>query len=217
MVKHIGQAVAALTLKYTVQHAGIVTEKHRLIVMNALFLKQPRVEQLVPAQRSVKAAGLERLEQKLLRIAHAALTDRDHAAFDFFAVGVDAVARAGGQPHAIDLHGAVQRCKHGRFYQIIGIDHADVVAAGVVQSGVAGVGRAAVRLVEHPDAGILLCQCVADRGGAVVAAVIDKQQLKVGERLGQNALHSWAQVRPRVVDCGDYADFGMVGHRLFLI
>ena len=49
MVKHIGQAVAALTLKYTVQHAGIVTEKHRLIVMNALFLKQSRVEQLVPA------------------------------------------------------------------------------------------------------------------------------------------------------------------------
>ena len=49
MVKHIGQAVAALTLKYTVQHAGIVAEKHRLIVMNALFLKQPRVEQLVPA------------------------------------------------------------------------------------------------------------------------------------------------------------------------
>ena len=38
MVKHIGQAVAALTLKYTVQHAGIVTEKHRLIVMNALSL-----------------------------------------------------------------------------------------------------------------------------------------------------------------------------------
>ena len=129
----------------------------------------------------------------------------------------DAVARAGGQPHAIDLYGAVQRCKHGRFYQIIGIDHADVVAAGVVQPGVTGVGRAAVRLVEHPDTGILLCQCVADRGGAVVAAVIDKQQLKVGERLGQNALHSRAQVRPRVVDCGDYADFGMVGHRLFLI
>jgi hypothetical protein len=49
MVKHIGQAVAALTLKYTVQYAGIVTKKHRLIVMNALFLKQSRVEQLVPA------------------------------------------------------------------------------------------------------------------------------------------------------------------------
>ena len=59
MVKHIGQAVAALTFKDAVQHTGIVAKQHRLIVMDAFFLEEPRVKQLVPAQRPIETAGLE--------------------------------------------------------------------------------------------------------------------------------------------------------------
>ena len=42
--------------------AGVVAKKHRFIVMNAFVFKQTRIKQLVPAQRSVKAAGLKRIQ-----------------------------------------------------------------------------------------------------------------------------------------------------------
>jgi hypothetical protein len=79
------------------------------------------------------------------------------------------------------------------------------------------VGGAAVGLVEYPDAGILRGQCVTDFRRAVVAAVVDEQQLKIGEGLRQDAFHCGAQIRPCVVHRGDYADFGMVRHRYFLL
>ena len=124
------------------------------------------------------------------------------------------------QPAALPrglLHGVVQCLKHRRLDEVIGVHNADVITAGIVQPGVAGVGRASVGLVEHTDAGILPGQRIADLGRAIVAAVIHQQQLKIGEGLGQNTFHRRAQVGPGVVDGGDYADFGMVRHRYFLI
>ena len=85
---------------------------------------------------------------------HAPQVTGDDAALNFAAVLVDAIARAGGQPHAGGLYSGVEFLIHIRRDQIVGIDKADVVAAGVVQSHVAGAGRAAVLLVENADAGI---------------------------------------------------------------
>ena len=62
MVERITQAVAFLALKHAVQHAGVVAKKHRFIVMDAFVFKQARIKQLVPAQRSVKGAGLKRIQ-----------------------------------------------------------------------------------------------------------------------------------------------------------
>ena len=49
VIQHIGQAVAALPLKDTVQYAGIIAKKHRLIVVDSLFFEKPCIKQLVPA------------------------------------------------------------------------------------------------------------------------------------------------------------------------
>ena len=107
------------------------------------------------------------------------------------------------QPAALPrglLHGVVQCLKHRRLDEIIGVHNADVITAGIVQPGVAGVGRAAVGLVEHTDAGILPGQRIADLGRAIVAAVIHQQQLKIGVLLVQNAVYTALNGVLRIVD-----------------
>ena len=71
--------------------------------------------------------------------------------------------------------------------------------------------------MKDPDPGVLSGIGIADGARAILTAVIHQQQLKIGEGLGQNTFHRRAQVGPGVVDGGDYADFGMVRHRYFLI
>ena len=50
------------------------------------------------------------------------------------------------------LHGVVQRLKHRRLDEIIGVHNADVITAGIVQRLLSAAGGAAVGLVEHADA-----------------------------------------------------------------
>ena len=217
VVQNVRQAVAALALKYAVQHAGVVAKQHRLVVVDAFVAEQADVEQFVPAQRPVKAAGLERLQQQLLRVADAVLADGHQPPRNGLVVFVDAVAGTGGQPHAGRLHGGVEFFVHRGFNHIVGIHKPYIVAAGVVQPGVAGVRRAAVGLVEHADARVGLGQFVAQCAGVVGAAVVDEQQLKVGKRLRQNAAHGALQVILGVVDAGNDADFGGLAHGVLLL
>src|SRR5699024_348765 len=107
VVQDVGQAVAAFPFKNAVQPAGVVTEKHGLVVVDALVPEQADVEQLVPAQRPVVAAGLESFQQQFLGVPHAVAADLYHPPGYGAALLVDAVAGAGGQPDAGSLHGAV--------------------------------------------------------------------------------------------------------------
>ena len=216
VVQNVRQAVAALALKHAVQHAGVVAKQHRFVVVDAFIAEQPDVEQLVPAQRPVKAAGLESFQQQLLRVADAMFADRHQPPLDRAVLLVDAVAGTGRQPHAGRLHGGVELFVHRGFDQVVAVHKAHVIAAGVVQPGVAGVGGAAVFLVEHADARVGFGQLVAQRAGTVGAAVVDEQQLKVGKRLRQNAAHRAFEVILGIINAGDDTDFGGIAHGVLL-
>ena len=53
--------------------------------------------------------------------------------------------------------------------------------------------------MENPDAAIPRSIFIADITGLVLAAVINKQTLEIGESLGQDAVHTASQGRFRVI------------------
>ena len=65
---------------------------------------------------------------------------------------------------------------------------------------IAGVAHAAVGLVEGADAGVLPREVIAQRAATVGRTVVHKDQLKIGERLGENAAYAALQIALRPVD-----------------
>ena len=60
--------------------------------------------------------------------------------------------------------------------------------------------------MQHPHPAVRLRKGVADRAGAVLAAVVGKDQLKVRVLLAQDAFHAAAQSGLRIVHRDDDAD-----------
>ena len=62
-----------------------------------------------------------------------------------------------------------------------------------VQPGIARRTRAAIFAVQRPDARVSGCQFVTEGTRVVGAAVVDEQDLQIGGRTGQGAVHRAAQ------------------------
>ena len=215
MVQGIRQADGLLALKHQMQHAGIVPEQHGLIVVDVPLPEQPDVEQLVPGQRPVKAAGLESLQNQRHGVNFPVLPQDHGLAGDGGVLLIDGVPGAGGDGRAAVPDGVQQRFVHGGFDEVIGVHKTHIIAPRVVQPHVGGRRRAAVGLVEHPDAGVGFGKFIAQLTAAVGAAVLHQQQLKIREGLRKDAGHRAGQVVFGVVHAGDDADGG-VGHRELL-
>ena len=197
------------------QHAGIVPEQHGFVVVDVPLPEQPDVEQLVPGQRPVKAAGLEGFQNQRHGVDFSVLPQGHGLAGDEGVLLVDGVPGAGGNGRAAVPDGVQQRFVHGGFDEVVGVHKAHVVAPGVVQTHVGGGRRAAVGFVEYPDAGVSFGKFIAQLAAAVGAAVLHQQQLKIREGLRKDAGHRAGQVVFGVVHAGDDADGG-VGHRKLL-
>ena len=100
----------------------------------------------------------------------------------------------------------VQFFKIVRRHHVVGVHKGNGLAPGNVQPGVAGGGKAAVFLVDdlHPAVlrGVSVAQCAA----AVGAAVVHKDQFKIGEGLAQQALGAGGQAVLYFIDRHDDAD-----------
>ena len=169
-------------------------------------LPQPGVEQLVPADDGIDAAAGEQVAEQFQRRPHAGGLHIHVAAGQRAAVFVNAVGGAGGHAAAARLQRGQQHGVKVRLHQIVGVHKADVVPGGGVQPGVAGAGRAAVRLVDDPHPAVLRGQPVAQFAAAVGAAVLHQQQLQVVVGLGQHAAHRQRQQVFGVVHRHDNAD-----------
>ena len=89
---------------------------------------------------------------------------------------------------------------------VVAVEKLQVFARCVVQRQVPGGGDAGVFLVEHPYPAVLPCIGVAQGAGAVGAAVVHQEKLKVLVGLIQNTVHAPLQRFFRVVDRHDDTD-----------
>ena len=80
-----------------------------------------------------------------------------------------------------------------RMPEIVGIEGRDQRAARMCESEVAGRGRAAVGLLQQPDAEIALRQVGGDHGGPVARAVVDDQHFKFAMSLGERRRYGFAK------------------------
>ena len=189
MVQHARHTVNILAVIHAVQLAGVIAKEHGFVKMHAFIAEQADVKQLVPAQQPVKAAGFKGIQQQLHGHVPPGNVDVDpgprHGLFLF----VHRVGIAGGNAHIIFADG-IQKCfVEIRIHQVVRIHKADVIPAGIVQPNVQSGGRAAVFLVEHPDARVGFGKLSTQLAAAVGAAILHQQQLKVRKALGQNAAH----------------------------
>ena len=83
---------------------------------------------------------------------------------------------------------------------VVGIDAGDVFAARAGDAVIAGVGEAAVLLVESSDAGVLLRIAVADLRAVVRRTVVDHEDLKITVSLVQHRFHTAVQIRFYIVN-----------------
>ena len=96
-----------------------------------------------------------------------------------------------------------QRLKHRRLNHVIGVHKADPLSAGHVETGVARIGQAAICLVDDAHATVKRRVLVAYLRAAIERAVVNKDDLKIGMRLGKNAIHTIAQIGFDLVDRHD--------------
>ena len=77
---------------------------------------------------------------------------------------------------------------------VVTVDKADILAVGVLQTVVSGIGQTAVFLVEDADPGIPALPAVAQDPGAVRGAVIDQEDLQLGVGLPNQAADASVQI-----------------------
>ena len=102
--------------------------------------------------------------------------------------------------HAVRIRvpgGAVQQLCGVRLHPVVRIQKEDIFSPGGIQTRVAGSGYAAVGLVDEVKARVLGSSLCAQRGAAVLGAIVDEDGLEVGQGLrpqraqrpGQQAFH----------------------------
>ena len=89
---------------------------------------------------------------------------------------------------------------------VVRIHEGDVPAARNIKPGVARGGKAAVLLVDQPDARVPLRIRLHDGRAVVLRAVVDKNQLKVVVGLGKDAVKASGQIRFHLIDRYNHAD-----------
>ena len=88
--------------------------------------------------------------------------------------------------HAVCIRipgGTVQHLCRIRFHPVVRVQKEDILSPGGIQTRVAGSGYAAVGLVDKAKPGILGSSLCAQRGAAVLRAIVDENGLEVGQGL----------------------------------
>lgn len=107
----------------------------------------------------------------------------------------------------VGIRRLVQRFEVGWLYPIVGIDKGYPLAASFVKTEVSGCADSAVGLVDRTDAAIV-CGIAVTNGRAFIGrSVIDKEQLKIAERLCEDAVDTLTQIASGIVHRHYYADF----------
>ena len=81
-----------------------------------------------------------------------------------------------------------------------------------LQGQIPGRTHAPVLLVHHPDTAVLGGIRIANRPAAILAPIIDQQDLEIGEALGKDAVHTSRKISLRVVDGDDDGQFSGHAH-----
>ena len=88
--------------------------------------------------------------------------------------------------HAVCIRipgGMIQHFCSIRLYPVVRVQKEDILSPGGIQTRVAGSGYAAVGLVDKAKPGVLGSSLCAQRGAAVLRAIVDEDSLKVGQSL----------------------------------
>ena len=85
-----------------------------------------------------------------------------------------------------------QRLKHSRLGYVVGVHEANPLPAGHIKAGISRVGQAAVCLVDDAHATIAQSVLVAYLRTVIRRAVVNKDDLEIGVRLGKNAVNTIA-------------------------
>ena len=179
---------------------------HRVVLMDApggvaQVLPQFAAVELVPGHGVVGGGGTEELRQQLFAVERPRRGGQgEHPLVQRSQRLVHVLHGAQGHVRARLFQGGVRR------HHVVGVHKGDGLAPGNAQPGVAGGGKAAVFLVDdlHPAVlrGVAVTQCAA----AVGAAVVHKDQFKIGEGLAQQALGAGGQAVLHLVHRHDDAD-----------
>ena len=115
-------------------------------------------------------------------------------------------------PPGADHFGVVLFCQrqHGlksiRLQPVVAVHKGKIIPGRHIDPRVPGVAEAAVFLVDHPDAAVLLGKFIADGPAAVRGAVIHQNDLQVGIGLIPNGFHAFGQVILHLVDGHDHTE-----------
>ena len=181
-----------------VRHAGVderlvLAHAHALQEAHGVGVEEGAAEDEVPhlaaeeAQAGVLADGDGSRGRQGLQ--HGGLTASLH-------VGLELVDVA-----HVATHLAVEGGEHvGVGELVVGVNEEDELRLRPVDAGIAGAAHAAVGLVEGADAGVLPREVIAQRAATVGRTVVHKDQLKIGECLGENAAYAALQIALRPVD-----------------
>ena len=88
--------------------------------------------------------------------------------------------------HAVCIRipgGTVQHLCRIRFHPIVRVQKEDILSPGGIQTRIAGSGYTAVGLVNKAKSRILGSSLCAQRGAAVLGAIVDENSLEVGQSL----------------------------------
>ena len=88
--------------------------------------------------------------------------------------------------HAVCIRipgGTVQHLCRVRFHPVVRVQKENILSPGGIQTRVAGSGYAAVGLVDKAKPRVLGSSLCAQRGAAVLGAIVDEDGLKVGQSL----------------------------------
>ena len=126
-------------------------------------------------------------------------------------VAVDAAVTALGDLGAARGAQAVQLLEHVGVQPVVAVHKGEVFARGGLDAGVARAGQATVRLVDDLHPGIGGGVFVADGAAPVGRAVVHQDHLEVGKGLGQDRIHTAAQIALHVIYRDDHTDLWHIG------
>jgi hypothetical protein len=93
------------------------------------------------------------------------------------------------------MRSAIERSASGR-ERVVAVEEDEVVAGRLCQTGVAGAAEALVLgEMDGAYAGVAGRELVDDRAAGVRRAVVDRDQLQIGIRLGEHRFQAFVQVR----------------------
>ena len=98
-------------------------------------------------------------------------------------------------------HGVGQPIRRGI---VVRIDKGDILAARHVKTCIARRRQAAVFLMHLADAAIALGIRLHDRRTAILCAVVDENQLIIGERLREDTVQASGQIRLNLINRHDH-------------